>query len=67
MKQELRSKPEILANGDVAFATRPRIALTCPHCWTEQRAERSRCYRCGAGFIYWDEQDQQEAPHRQAI
>lgn len=44
------------------FPGRPPIALTCPHCWTEQRAERNRCYRCGAEFCFDDEA---ELPNRE--
>lgn len=39
----------------VEFAARPAAALTCPHCWTDQQADRDRCWRCGAHFIFLSE------------
>lgn len=37
------------------FKTRQQPVITCPCCWTDQRAERNFCYQCGAKFIYLDE------------
>jgi hypothetical protein len=54
--QVIRVDPE----GGVVFATRPRISVTCPRCWTEQRSERNLCYRCDAPFIYLDERQAKE-------
>lgn len=42
----------------VLLQTRPAIFVTCPHCWTDQRAERDTCFRCGARFVYAEEAEQ---------
>jgi len=39
----------------VHFESRSQKLVTCPYCWTDQRAERDHCYRCGAEFLYLDE------------
>ncbi|MDL2317765.1 hypothetical protein LJC74_01545 [Eubacteriales bacterium OttesenSCG-928-A19] len=39
----------------VCLKARPRTTVTCPHCWTRQRSDRAKCYRCEASFIYLDE------------
>lgn len=44
------------ATAQVMFTTRPRVAVTCPLCWTEQRSRRNTCYHCEARFVYADEQ-----------
>lgn len=41
--------------GPVTFATRPAILVSCPRCWTDQHADRNRCWRCGAVFVFLDE------------
>lgn len=56
MKPDSLTSHQILPDGSVAFATRPRLAVTCPHCWTDQRSNRDICYRCGISFHYLDEQ-----------
>lgn len=45
----LSNKPQAV------FALRPKNTVSCPHCWTEQRALRNNCYHCGARFIYTGE------------
>ena len=44
-----------LEQKDVILASRKQNIITCPHCWTDQRTDRSFCYQCGAEFIYLDE------------
>lgn len=44
--------------GPVAFATRPAVLVSCPCCWTDQRANRNRCWRCEAQFVFLDEQEE---------
>jgi len=56
MKSDYLSSYQILPDGSVAFATRPRVSVSCPHCWTDQRSNRDTCYRCGVSFHYLDEQ-----------
>lgn len=41
--------------AEAVFPQRPPVAVTCPHCWQEQRALRDSCWRCGARFIYESE------------
>jgi len=43
------------SQNSVLFESRELKLVTCPHCWTDQRTERDSCYRCGAGFTYFDE------------
>lgn len=42
----------------IMIESRKQKLVTCPYCWTDQRTERDFCYRCGAEFIYRDEQEQ---------
>jgi predicted amidophosphoribosyltransferase len=42
-------------NNFIMVNSREQGFVTCPHCWTDQRADRDFCYRCGAVFIYKDE------------
>ena len=56
MKPDHLTNHRILPDGSVAFATRPRVSVTCPCCWTDQRSYRNACYHCGRAFLYLDEQ-----------
>lgn len=56
MKPDILTNYQILPDGSVSFTTRPRIAVFCPHCWTDQRSNRDFCYYCSASFVYLDEQ-----------
>ncbi len=44
----------------IMLESRKQKFVTCPYCWTDQRTERDFCYRCGAEFIYRDEQEQKK-------
>lgn len=42
-------------NNFIIVKSRSQQFVSCPNCWTDQRADRDFCYRCGAAFIYQDE------------
>ncbi|MBR0596815.1 hypothetical protein [Sinanaerobacter chloroacetimidivorans] len=48
------------SNHDAFCFSRKCRTVTCPHCWTDQRADRNFCYRCGIKFMYADENEKVE-------
>ena len=61
----MKEKATRIGQGDrpkvyVRLPSRPAISVTCPNCWTAQRADRFVCYRCGAVFVYEDEMGREE-------
>lgn len=39
-----------------SFPTREEGDIYCPNCGSQQRGNRDKCWECGAGFVYEDEQ-----------
>lgn len=60
MNEKKHEEPAINMQRTVHFSQRPSVVVTCPLCCTEQRAERDRCYRCGAVFVFISETKQPE-------
>lgn len=58
---ELADEP-VAPPPDVVFGTRPKDGICCPNCWTVQPSDRNFCrgYKCGAKFIFRDEQKKAE-------
>lgn len=57
----IKNENALLARTDadektVYLPTRPPMSVACPRCWTQQRAERDKCFYCGTRFAYLDEE-----------
>lgn len=44
--------PDYPVPAPVEFPYRPKGSLTCPRCWTTQRATRNLCYHCAVPFRF---------------
>ena len=54
MKQKdmMQSQSPLVGARQVIVAPENQTTVWCPHCWTQQRAERAVCYRCGAQIMH---------------
>lgn len=54
MKQlnQMTTKSPPVGAGRVIPVTETQSMVWCPHCWTQQRAERQVCYQCGAQMVH---------------
>lgn len=60
MNDAIHKEPAFGDRKTIHFPKRPCVVVTCPRCWTEQRADRDRCYHCGAAFVFINEAKQPE-------
>lgn len=53
MKQKdmMQSQSPLVGARQMIVVPENKTMAWCPHCWTQQRAERDVCYRCGAQIM----------------